>query len=286
MMKNNSLLITTVRYSVYSLLLTFLFTACGGSGGGGDAVNDALNSVVADAGEDFSTYEKKQVKLDASLSQNATSYSWKQIGGSVNVSIIDSDQEQAYFVAPDVSEDVTLVFELEIKSLNLTKTDQVSVKILDVNLSENSQEVYTSNSVIAPSSRDINITYKYTQSSPDKIASGLNIKLFWDDTKLQFNNLDIHYLNDYMGYSSTAYEDMYNEDNDADTNKYIVVTWADLQNGKWDINTTLPMNLFSPNFTALVSEGATGVNLSAGYESPGFEFYGESVILQLNDINQ
>ncbi len=119
------------------LTSTVLF-ACGGGDSKPEipptpAVNVAPSVSVVD---DFSIDEQLEVNLSASVSDSdgtVTSYTWRQTSG-VSVQLVDADTLNASFIAPDVSQDEILIFELAVSDDdNASSSDQVTVTLLKVN---------------------------------------------------------------------------------------------------------------------------------------------------------
>jgi hypothetical protein len=87
----------------------------------------------ADAGGDQTVDQGATVTLDASGSNDpdgdALNYDWSQTGGGPSVSLSDTSAAQPTFTAPDVSEETTLDFEVEVSDGTATDTDSVSVTV-------------------------------------------------------------------------------------------------------------------------------------------------------------
>ncbi|MDS0295604.1 PKD domain-containing protein [Halogeometricum luteum] len=124
--------------------LTFQVTVADGNGGEdtetvvvtveADEPDEPTNtSPVADAGADQTVDEGTSVTLDASGSFDADSdaltYAWTQTGGP-SVTLSDDSAASPTFTAPDVENDATLTFEVEVADGNGgTDTDTVSVTV-------------------------------------------------------------------------------------------------------------------------------------------------------------
>jgi len=95
-------------------------------------------SLTADGGEDRSVSEGETVILDGSSSHGPngiSSYHWTQDSG-IPVTIKDANTVQASFVAPDVSDDVSVSFRLTVKDkTGERETDTIAIIIMDTGVS-------------------------------------------------------------------------------------------------------------------------------------------------------
>lgn len=124
MMPNHVLLVLII-----TLLSLF---GCGGGGGGSGA--DSIASPTANAGPDLNHFEQTLVILDGSGSDGSiVTYLWSQTGG-VPVSLNNANSAIASFIAPEVSQDTLLRFELTVTGdQGASDTDDVSVLVRAVN---------------------------------------------------------------------------------------------------------------------------------------------------------
>ncbi len=92
---------------------------------------------VSNAGPNVNTNENTTASLSGSGSDSdgsITSYNWIQTSGSPNVSINNSTQALASFIAPNVSSDQVLTFQLTVTDNDgITASDSVSVTVKNVN---------------------------------------------------------------------------------------------------------------------------------------------------------
>ncbi len=103
------------------------------------------NTPTAMAGDDISTTSNSIVNLDGSASTDPdgviVSYSWQQISG-LAVSLLNRDQVSPGFVAPVISADSYLVFELTVADDGgKTATDEVQVTVSPPSVSSNTAPV-------------------------------------------------------------------------------------------------------------------------------------------------
>lgn len=97
------------------------------------------NAPTADAGSDFSVYERTEVNITGSgydIDNDQLTYYWE---GPEEISIDNADTDQIQFIAPNVDNDSTLTFKLTISDGELFASDEVLVTILNSVSSENSK---------------------------------------------------------------------------------------------------------------------------------------------------
>lgn len=119
-------------YSITFFISLFL-TACGGGGGNNQSNSVTVNQVpVANAGSDQIVYEETEVILKGSGSDNdgsILSYKWTQTSGE-EATFINSTSETASFIAPNVTYDEILTFQLNVvDNEGASGTDSVSVTV-------------------------------------------------------------------------------------------------------------------------------------------------------------
>ena len=91
---------------------------------------------IADAGADHTLYESNTVQLDGSSSSDiedtSLNYSWQQIDSSgYSVSFSDPTSAQPSFIAPDVTADANLTFQLTVTDAgSKSSTDTVTITVL------------------------------------------------------------------------------------------------------------------------------------------------------------
>ena len=112
--------------------LVLLVAACGGGDGG--PTNAAPE---ADAGNDQSVQARATVTLDGTGSTDSdgeiVSYAWSQVSGTPSVRLTGANAARATFQAPDVTAEVTLVFELLVgDDADATDVDRVRIVVTPV----------------------------------------------------------------------------------------------------------------------------------------------------------
>ena len=112
-MKNKALNLNYKLLIILSILS--ILPACSSSDDDDDASNSAPS---VSAGEDQTVNQGATVDLVGVASDSdgsISSWLWQQTSGSPSVSIQNSTTSNAYFSAPTVDTETTLVFELEVK---------------------------------------------------------------------------------------------------------------------------------------------------------------------------
>lgn len=124
---------------------------------------------------------------------------------------------------------------------------------------------------------DISLRYTY-ESSGEKLP-GLSIRLHWSSEFFDLSSASNFYMNGFLGRSRVE-TDNENFDGDVNTDKYVVVAWADLPYGKWPENHNSDTDLFSVALNAKRS-GRSAVNLSSSGPIQGYVFEGHSKLIQV-----
>ncbi|SFK75654.1 hypothetical protein SAMN04487950_0937 [Halogranum rubrum] len=102
--------------------------------------------LTAAAGDDLTVDEGANVTLDASASSGADGdlrYSWNQTAGP-NVTLDSTNNSTASFVAPNVGERTTLVFDVTVSDDDETDTDTVEVHVRDTDDDDERETLATS----------------------------------------------------------------------------------------------------------------------------------------------
>jgi hypothetical protein len=250
-----------------------------------DAIEQNTNdkAMLINAGKDFSIYEKQGSKLNSSHSNSqaisSATYKWRQVSGE-SVILSDNTVISPLFIAPDIEEDSQLIFELLVTDKNnLTSKDEVKINILDKQIDEKRQEIFVTDNSFRAVDRVVHIPYDYQQYPEEQNVSGLIIKLFWDNRELEFTGIDNEYTIDYQGYSNSK-EDVSDEDNNINTNRYIIISWFNLENGVWELP-QLPLKLFTPKFKTIGNEKVTHINIKSGLKTANLNLFTDTVEIRL-----
>jgi hypothetical protein len=121
--------------------------------------------------------EGKEVTLDASnttdLNGDTLSFSWSQTSGTP-ATFTPANADTLTFVSPQVAEDETLIFELQVSDGEFTTTAEIELKVLNnsaptiaINYSQLSFAEKTEASVLAQGSDGDELTYKWQQIAVD-----------------------------------------------------------------------------------------------------------------------
>lgn len=132
----------------------------------------------------------------------------------------------------------------------------------------------------------LSIEVEYSTDPANSETSGMGLRLHWDSSKLSFDGLDGVLADDLIA-AGNGQADTGDFDDDPDTDRFVLVSWADITGGSWpDDPSTLPVTLYAANFTTLsVSETTdTTVNFSASSTSPDFEFESTSASITIADV--
>ena len=126
--------------------LTFDFTATGA----GNVVHVPVTvTIIADpltvsAGSDIRVRSGATVQLHA-VSSNAANYAWSQTVGTPTVTLINGNTNGASFVAPDVTADTTLTFEVDVTGGGIPGTDTVNVTVFEPTIVVNTNSAHRIN---------------------------------------------------------------------------------------------------------------------------------------------
>lgn len=126
--------------------LTFDFTAIGV----GNVVHVPVtvtiiaNPLTVSAGGDIRVRSGATVQLHA-VSSNAANYAWSQTVGTPTVTLINGNTNGASFVAPDVTADTTLTFEVDVTGGGIPGTDTVNVTVFEPTIVVNTNSAHRIN---------------------------------------------------------------------------------------------------------------------------------------------
>lgn len=273
-----------------SLCSVLILTACGGSSSSSETPTVDTNNAptVTVNTKSSSVAEGMSVELNATAndSDNDTlTYTWTQKSGE-SVTLLNATTAKPSFIAPDVSADSNVSFELAVNDGKVTTATKanVSVNVIDVPKVSKYHEVMPSSTAVTAKSGIVTLSYNYNKNPITQITSGLVLNVYWDSSKLEYSKVEALFNKDYIGVSSLK-DDSSNSDSDNATDKYISISWVNLANGNWEMPSTLPTALFSLEMKTKASQtGITTLNIRTNVDSPGLEFYSQSVLVDLGEL--
>ena len=121
---------------------------------------------------------------------------------------------------------------------------------------------------------DIVLTVKYDVSDGDNTLSSFGVRVHFDSTKLDYIAFQDFFETDKWG-DPEVHDDTSNNDNDACTDRFILIPYGDLVGQSWP-SEPLPLDLVTLQFTvkAQAAAGQTLVNVSQVTGHIGYEFVG------------
>jgi hypothetical protein len=157
-----------------------------------------------------------------------------------------------------------------------TSAVQALSALSDVSLAPaSSQTVQTQ--IVAPSSANLSVTagahatfdVNYSTDPKDATLSGLGLRMYYNSSRLTYNGLT-NVLATGLVSQQTPMDDTDNADGDSNTDKYVLVAWADMGQN-WPAS--LPQRLFTADFTVKAgATTATHVNFDAASTASGWTF--------------
>ena len=141
---------------------------------------------------------------------------------------------------------------------------------------------------------DVNFDLLYTTSDTQNALTGLGLKVHYDSSVFtpSGENNGVSALVDTFGYPSII-DDTDNFDNDAATDKYVEITWADLTTEPNFPGTELPAKLANLNFSSSKEgvDSLTGeskeskINFTSSSPAANYDFLGSSLTLRPQTFN-
>ena len=130
-----------------------------------------------------------------------------------------------------------------------------------------------------------NFNVEYTTSDNDKTLMGLGLRIHYNSNVLTFNSLSYVLPTGFIQQQAPV-DDTADYDHDPTTDKYVLVSWADMT-GNWP-NVDLPVTLLTPSFT-LVSgtptDTSTKINFSASSTAASHQFSSTPVTVTAVPVN-
>ena len=125
------------------------------------------------------------------------------------------------------------------------------------------------------------VDINYSTSPEDTTLSGLGIQLFYDSSKLTFASATNVLLYGYV--QQQLLDDSSNLDNDASTDKYVLIAWAKSDNS-WPGESTT--TLFTVNFDSAASAtGSTSLNFAPASTSIGWTLTATSAVISFKSAD-
>jgi len=172
-----------------------------------------------------------------------------------------------YFtITPDTSTAGSFRFEV-----SLPNSDQPSFNITVTGTVEEvtDQQVITPNPtmrIVSPGN-PVSIDVNYTTNPIDPTLTGLGLRIHYDSSQLTYND-STNLLSTGFIQQSSPMDDTADYDEDATTDKYVLVSWADMT-GYWPNQDSA--RLLTANFTSVgTASGSTHVNFSASSTASGW----------------
>jgi hypothetical protein len=123
--------------------------------------------------------------------------------------------------------------------------------------------------------QDFEVNLSYNVSDEDDSLAGLGLKIHYDSSALDWTGFSNVLPVSKVGESVSPQDDITNADNDAGTDKIVMISWAALS-GNWP-GSGLPLDLGSVNFKA---KGNTVINLTAS-TAAGYGFQADPVEVEV-----
>lgn len=270
--------------------IPLLITACGGGGSNEAAVEEPVEpsnrAPQAIAGANKSVLESGSVILDARRSSDEDgdrlSYQWVQTAGP-EVVLSNPHSPTPSFIAPVVDAATALTFELLVTDAKGDiSTDHLTITVADQPSALKQLRVHAINpSLVAPNEGAVTVAFQYTMSEESALPSGLMLKLHWDSSKLAFKELGEVLAVNHLGVSPVMI-DVQDDDHNADTDRYVILSWLDYEQLSWPAEISLPAALFSASFEPVSGvSGDTHVTLSPHFNTPGYTLQTQSVSVEL-----
>jgi hypothetical protein len=283
-----------IKSKILILLPILFFLSCGG-GGGSTSQNspenntsdntqptEPNNSLIVKAGLDMTVFSNEGVTLNAIIvddNKSKLTYKWFQLEGD-SINLTNNSFKQLTFIAPIVEGNVSLMFKVEVTdNKGVSSSDEIVIKVIKVSKEDNRQEVLALNNPIKASGLTISVPFSYNIYPSTLLTTGLSLRIYWNNNKLELIDIKEAFTTDYLKYS-VAQADLLNRDNDTTTTHYTTISWLNIKEGKW-VTPNLPLKLMTPTFRVLDKiNGSSYINIRSAFESPKVNFYSKSVLIE------
>ena len=136
----------------------------------------------------------------------------------------------------------------------------------------------------APGS-ELRLTVVYDVSDGDTTLSSIGVRIHFDSTKLEYNTFEDLFETNKLA-DPQLQDDLSNEDNDENTDKLIVLSYADPVEKSWP-SQPLPLELVKLLFTVKddAPVGPTNVNVTNIAGHTGYGFVGNGSVIDIHRCN-
>jgi hypothetical protein len=143
----------------------------------------------------------------------------------------------------------------------------------------------TASSLSVLAGHGFSVGVQYTTSDNDNTLTGLGLRIHYNSSLLTFSGLS-NVLQAGFIQQSGPIADTADYDHDPATDKYVLVSWADI-NGKWP-NQGLPVSLLTSGFTLAPGVAAgtqTTIRFTASSTAAGYNFQSQSITVTAQTVN-
>ena len=138
--------------------------------------------------------------------------------------------------------------------------------------------------VSAAAGETFSVTVQYTTSDNDDALTGLGLRIHYNSSLLTFNGLSNVLQTSFLQQSSPM-ADTADYDQDPTTDKYVLVSWADIY-GNWP-DQALPVTLFTASFTLAPGVAAgtqTAIRFSAASTAADYDFQSQPITVTSTQV--
>ena len=136
---------------------------------------------------------------------------------------------------------------------------------------------FSSSKIFVGQTSYLTATYK---ASGDAKLTGLGLRLHFDSSELEMASSTDRLTEDSQSFEIK--DDTANYDNDTNTDKYFLTTWADTSADGWPSTAAQPTTLYKVPLTALSGFDGSKINLTASSTAPGYTFSANSNLASID----
>jgi len=148
----------------------------------------------------------------------------------------------------------------------------------------------TQNVTLSPAAPEVHrgdsftLSASYDVSDGDNTLTGLGINIHFNSSMLAFTGFSDVLQTGLFQTEETPQDDTDNKDGDANTDKYVIISWTSFT-GNWP-NATLPLELAKAGFTALTTAtfGTTPVNISFAGTATGYTGQATNAVVTVSQL--